>query len=211
MHRIQKQIIKLGEQGISIPSLRMLGKLIGEDHPQNIKHHLGQLDQKNILRYDPRSHRLIILDPKQSSNNDLLSVPIYGAANCGEALKFADDNIDGYLKISKNILVRTKNIFIIEASGDSMNKADINGNNIENGDYVVVDSEYKVPKNTDYIVSIIDGLANIKKFYEDKENSQIVLMPESTKKYSPIFIGIDEIDKYTICGKVIQVIKKPRK
>ncbi len=214
MHIYQKKILELTRNGpLHNVSMRFIGRLIGIKNPQNVKHHLAQLEIKGLVSYDPTAKILKGLgDPKMPLvKSGLVSVPIYGVANCGPATLLASDYVEGYLKVSKKLLGnKTKDIFIIQASGGSMNKADINGKNIEDGDYVVIDSEYKVPINGDYIVSVIDGLANIKRFIKDDQNKQIVLMPESTKDYPPIFIGIDELDKYTICGKVIQVIKKPK-
>lgn len=212
MNIYQKKILDLISNGpLQKVSMREIGRLVGIKHPQNVKHHLIQLERKGLANYDPNTQTLSAYTRDSlMSEQGLLSVPIYGAANCGEALKFANDYIEGYLKVSKRLLDRTRDIFILEANGDSMNKAKINDKNIEDGDYVVIDSDYKVPLTGDIIVSIIDGLANIKKFYKDEKNQQIVLLPESTKDYSPIFIGLDEMEKYTICGKVIQVIKKPK-
>ncbi|MDD5658580.1 MAG: S24 family peptidase [Actinomycetota bacterium] len=213
MHKIQKQIISIAKQGIPIPSLRILGKLTGADHPQKIKHHLGQLEKKNILRYDPKTKRLILLSDQLHSKTGLLSLPIYGSANCGQASCFADDYVEGYLKISKKLLSgigNLKDLFIVEASGDSMNRANIKGNNIEDGDFVIVDGSVKKPENGFYVVSVLDGLANIKKFYQDKDSGQIALMQESTKNYPPIYIDANEIDQYIVSGRVIQVIKKPK-
>ena len=87
-----------------------------------------------------------------------------------------------------------------------MNNANINRKNIEDGDFVIVDAEQKSPEPGQYIVSIIDEMANIKKFVPDPQNKRIVLKSESTKEYLPIFIH--ENDNYHVSGKVIDVIKK---
>lgn len=79
---------------------------------------------------------------------------------------------------------------------------------IEDGDYVIVDSGNINAKNGDYVVSVIDGLANIKKYLWDNKNLRILLVSESTHNYPPIFIHED--DNFLINGKIIQVIKNPR-
>lgn len=210
MHPIQKKILLLiSSKPLAGLSMRQIGFMVGVDHPQLIKHHIEQLEKKGLIKYDKINKTLTSLQSGQSDST-LLSLPIYGAANCGEATHFADNYIEGYLKVSKNLLKKTRDVIILEASGDSMNAAKINGQqNIEDGDYVVVDTEYRNPQNGDYVVSIIDGMANIKKFFFDRENHQIALVSESTKKYSPIFISPDEAENYSVSGKVIQVIKKP--
>ena len=86
-----------------------------------------------------------------------------------------------------------------------MNLANVNGNTIENGDFVIVDPNAKNPKNGDYVVSVIDDVANIKKFIFDRKNNRIILQSESTQDYFPIFVHED--DKYEMSGKVVGVIK----
>jgi len=85
-----------------------------------------------------------------------------------------------------------------------MNEADIKGNEIEDGDYVVVDGDQKNPNPGDYVLSIIDNAANIKK-YTRNQDGNIVLLSESKEHYSPIYISED--DQFMINGKVVQVIK----
>ena len=89
-----------------------------------------------------------------------------------------------------------------------MNRALVQGKPIEDGDYIVVDSEPGEPKNNDIVLSIIDGMANVKKYYVDKENNQILLMSESTHDFPAIHIHED--DNFMINGKVVGVIKKPK-
>ncbi|MFA7601159.1 MAG: S24 family peptidase, partial [Patescibacteria group bacterium] len=99
------------------------------------------------------------------------------------------------------------NIFVVRAKGNSMNKALVNGETINDGDYVLVDSEKKQPENGDYVLSIIDGLANIKKFKEDKERGMVVLFSESSSSYDPIYIHRDDQDFYSVAGRVVGVLK----
>jgi repressor LexA len=89
-----------------------------------------------------------------------------------------------------------------------MNQSVVNGNNIEDGDYLIIDSSDTSPSSGDVVLSIIDEMANIKKYVWDETNNQIVLVSESTKDIPPIYIHED--DSFMINGKVIQVIKKPK-
>ena len=92
-----------------------------------------------------------------------------------------------------------------------MNKANINGECVEDGDYVLVDPTVAAVRNGDYVLSIIDGMANIKRYFKDTDNERIILLAESSASFSPIFIHRDDMDNYLVNGKVIQVIKKPKK
>lgn len=89
-----------------------------------------------------------------------------------------------------------------------MNRTEVHGRNIDDGDFLVINSRDTQPRDGDIVLSVIDGMANIKKFYKDTANKQIVLMSESTQDFPPICI--DEHDDYFINGKVVQVIKKPK-
>ncbi len=88
-----------------------------------------------------------------------------------------------------------------------MNRANINGQNIEDGDYVVIDSNKVDIQHIMYALSIIDGCANIKRLVLDKDKERITLISESTEKYNPIYIHKD--DDFLINGSVVSVIKNP--
>ncbi len=208
MHKIQEELLKLiEEKNLSGATLREIGDFIGEKFPQKIKHHLDQLEKKGFISINHRD-KSIQKKERSSLTKGLLSIPIIGTANCGPATIFANENIEGYLKISKNILNKCKNIFAIRAQGLSMNQSNVHGKNIEDGDYLIIDSDDTSPQDGDIVLSVIDDMANIKKFVWDKENNQIVLVSESTKDIPPIFIHED--DSFLINGKIIQVIKKPK-
>lgn len=209
MHPIQEKLLKLIDQkALSSMTLRDIGELIKEPLPQKIKHHLEQLEKKGFIKHDRKNKVISRIRTNSKINSPFISIPVIGAANCGPATIFANENIEGYLKISKNILNKCKNIFAIKAQGLSMNKSNINGMSIEDGDYLIIDSDYRNPRNGDVVLSVIDDMANIKKYIFDEENNQIVLVSQSTKDIPPIYVHED--DSFMINGKVIQVIKKPK-
>ncbi len=145
-------------------------------------------------------------------NAKLLSIPILGSANAGPAMVFANSNIEGYLRISSTLVARPRlshRLFALKVDGPSMNMAYVNGKKIEDGDYVIIDSEDREAMNDDIVLSVIEGMANIKKYYVDKENNQILLMSESTHDFPAIHIH--ENDDFSINGKVVGVIKTPKK
>lgn len=213
MHIIQQKILQLAKQiDISTVGLRKLGQLVGESHPQKVKHHLEQLEKKGFLHKDEKSSSITATTSVKSKTAPLFNLPIMGSANCGPADIYAEENIEGYLKISPTVTGRKKSegLFIIKAVGDSMNKAQAApGGPIENGDYVVIDSHQKTPQNGDYVLSVIDDAANIKRFYYDKTRRQIALVSESTLPIQPIYIHDSDADKYLVNGQIIQVIKRP--
>jgi repressor LexA len=210
MHPIQEKLLKIiSEKNIGDLTLRQIGDLIAEKLPQKIKHHLLQLERKGFIVIDKKNKSISrVIGAKATPKEMFISLPIVGSANCGPQTIYAEQNVEGYLKVSKKIVPKANNVFVLRAEGNSLNKANIKGKNIEDGDFVIVDSESTSPKNNDYVVSIIGGLANIKKYVFDKENSQIVLLSESSQHFDPIFIHED--DDFRVNGKVIDVIKKPK-
>ncbi|MBD3376575.1 hypothetical protein GF406_16180 [candidate division KSB1 bacterium] len=214
MNEIQKRILQLFSNTDSIPmKFRAIGRDIDVSHPQTVIYHLEQLEKQGFISIDKKRKRINRIPVKPSGSNEsmFVTIPVRGYANCGSACVFATDQVEGFLKISKGILERLipKNLFALRAEGDSMNKADINGRSIEDGDFVLIDSTKKDPREGSYVVSIIDDCANIKKFHKD--DHQITLTSESTQDFSPIFIHEDDKDHYWIAGEVVKVLKGPKK
>lgn len=195
-------------------TLRQIGSLIGEEQAQKVRHHLLQLEKRGLIEIDRQRGVMEKVKPdiRVSSRNSsaLIAVPILGSANCGPQEIFADNNLEGYLKVSPKILNGKRDVFAIRAVGSSMNRASVQGDAIDDGDYVIIDSADRNPENKDYVVSIIDNLANIKRFFRDGEKQQIILASESTMDYPPICIHEDDADAYCVAGKVLKVIKKTK-
>ena len=138
---------------------------------------------------------------------DSVGIPVVGSANCGPAELVAEENVVGYLKVSRRILHKMDGVIALRAKGDSMNLAKIGGRTIEDGDFVLVDTDYRKPRSGDLVLSVIDGHANLKRFRIDRKTRQIMLMPESTNsRHKPIFVSSE--DDFMINGKIIAVLKK---
>lgn len=123
---------------------------------------------------------------------------------------YADDKIHDTIRVSPNTvrLQRPHKTFVVRAVGESMNRADINGKSIETGDYVFVERrDWWDIEDKDYIVSIIDGMANIKRLYIDRGNERIVLNSQSREYFEPIIISKDDLYLYQLSGKVVDVVK----
>jgi SOS-response transcriptional repressor LexA len=219
MHVIQVKLLELSKsQNLARVSLREMARLIGlpRESPQKIKHHLLQLQKRGFLAID-RPKGLM----ERSSNSPawatglldtgsrLFSVPIIGTANCGPATIFAEQNFQGFLRISGRLLGRSKpdGLYAIKADGTSMNRAEINGKKIEDGDYAIVDSRRIAAKNNDVVVAIFDDRATIKRFIDDRQNGQIVLRADSSFDYEPIYLHPS--DDFMISGTVVDVVKRP--
>lgn len=209
MHIVQQKLLKLVDSyNLGAMSYRDIAQIIGEQHPQIIKHHLEQLEKKLLIDWDKESKVISKRTSGITINLDFSIIPVLGSANCGPADIYADQSIIGHIKVSSKLLGKKNKVFAIKASGHSMNNANINGRNIEDGDYVIIDPNDKNIKTRDYVLSIIDEVTNIKKIIIDSANCQIALISESTFHYPEIFIDEDEAERFVINGKVVQVIKQ---
>lgn len=217
MHIIQQKLLELSrKENLAKLSLREMAKLIGleNESPQKIKHHLLQLQKKGFLSID-RSRGFMNRSSEESklskgflkNSAKLFSIPIIGTANCGPANIFAEENFQGFLKISSKLISRSKpnGLFAIKADGASMNRAEVKGKKIEDGDFVIIDSEDIDAKTNNVVLAIIDDRATIKRFIDDRKNGQIVLKSDSSYDYDPIYLHPN--DEFFINGKVIGVIK----
>lgn len=188
-----------------------------DESPQKIKHHLLQLQKKGFLTID--RHKQIMKkaesEPARAkglldSGSQLFSIPIIGTASCGPATIFAEQNFEGFLRVSSKLINRKHptGLYAIKAKGSSMNRAEVNGKRIEDGDYIIVNSNDTNVKTGDVVLAIIDDMATVKKLIDDRENGQIVLMADSSFDYQPIYLHAD--DAFNISAKVIGVIKRPQ-
>ncbi len=220
IHPIQEELLKLSKKkNLAKLSLREMAKLIGmpNQSPQKIKHHLLQLQKKGFLKID----RIKGVMKRTSSAPDwakgllnkparLFSIPVIGTASCGPLTIFAEQNFQGFLRVSNRLIKRSKpnGLYAIKTDGSSMNRAKIGGLSLEDGDFAIVDREDRDAINQDVVLVIIDDMATIKRFIDDRQNGQIVLKADSYFDYEPIYLHKE--DDFNICGKIIQIIKKPK-
>jgi len=212
MHDNQKRILDLAKKkNLNTMTYREIGKELNIKNPQTVIYHIDKLKAKGLIYLDSKKDKTKVSSGEAFVIGELFNLPILGLANCGQALQIAQQDILGYMKISPKVLNKKRNpkdLFIVKAVGKSLNKANINGKSVKDGDYVVIDSGLQ-PRNGDYVLSVIDGLANIKRFYEDRESDEIRLISESSLKIPPIVLHKKDLDSlgYTINGVVAKVIR----
>lgn len=207
MHYIQQKLLNFADKiNLKRDGLRQIGRLVSEPHPFKVSYHLKKLEENGFIKVNKKTGKIKRIKNEESQKGLFLAIPVLGEANCGEANIFAEENLEGYIKVSKNIIKGGNNLIAIKAFGNSMNKADIDGQNIEDGDYVIVDTKKQSQSNS-YVLAIIDNCANIKKILVNPKNKIISLISESTENHPTIFIH--ENDKFLINGVVKYVIKKP--
>jgi len=198
------------------PTLDDIRKHFGFVSVSTAHYHLEKLKAGGFLERAIGRARAIELQPfdfvGMSVSGDMMgmefiSIPLVGSANCGPAELLAEDNITGYVSVRKSLIAKKSGIFAVRAVGKSLNRANIKGKSIDEGDIVLVDGEDRSAKNGDYVLSIIDGAANLKKF--QVESGRVTLISETTEKWKPIFIMPG--DDWVVNGKIVAVVKQNEK
>lgn len=220
VHTIQQALLELSKtENLARLSLREMAAAIGmpKESPQRIKHHLLQLQKKGFISID-RARGMMertAMGPGWATGllkkaARLFSIPVIGTTNAGPASVFAEQNFQGILRVSSRLVGRPQptGLYALKVDGSSMNRAIIDGKRIEDGDYVIIDSEDKNPSTGDVVLALIDNKATIKRLVDDRANGQIVLKADSSFDYEPIYLHPD--DDFVISGKVIEVVKKAR-
>lgn len=131
-----------------------------------------------------------------------VQIPLVGMISCGQPL-LAIENTEAYIPYDSNkIKGLSSDYFFLRANGDSMNKADINGKNIDDGDFVLVKKQ-QTAKPGERIVALIGDEATIKLL--KKGEGCMVLQPESKNLANkPIYLFED----FSVQGIVQDVLKK---
>ena len=130
---------------------------------------------------------------EETKTDSVVQVPVLGNIACGAPI-FADGRIDSYMALSQSI-VKGKECFIVTAQGDSMINAGIN-----DGDLVLVEAASTADEGS-IVVALIDDEATLKRFYVDKDNQKILLVPENDNYETRI------VDHCIIQGIARKVIK----
>ena len=166
--------------------------------------YLNTLEDKGYIERTSEDRGILL---KGVNSDNFVEIPVFGAASAGAATMFADQYVEGYLRVSKR-LVKDHNVFAVQVSGTSMNRAKVNNKTIQNGDFILVDADVKEYHNGDRVLVVIDGLATVKT-YRSVDGKTIALLPESTdEKHQPIFLTPE--DNFVINGRVVDVLKMPK-
>jgi len=161
--------------------------------------HITNLEKKQLLTRDyNRSRSIDLLPPKgrlkqAMSVNTTMVLPLLGRIAAGQPI----EAVENPETISLADFVRSKEVFVLEVRGESMQDE-----HILSGDYVLVEKA-KTAHNGDIVVALVDGSdATLKRFY--REGDSIRLQP-SNVNMQPIVVPAANVD---VQGRVIGVLRK---
>ncbi|MHB0978070.1 MAG: DNA/RNA helicase domain-containing protein [Minisyncoccota bacterium] len=127
---------------------------------------------------------------------EMVRIPLVGSAPCGNPL-LGEENIEEYIEVEKSKIKPGAKYFIVRASGDSMNQAGIN-------DEDLVLCRYSEKGETgDKVVALLGG-ENVTIKYYDKKDGHRILLPKST---NPVHKPIIPEEGDMVQGIVQEVIK----
>ena len=181
------------------PSFEEIGEGLGLSSLATVHKHVTNLEKKGLLTRDyNRSRSIDLLPPKgrlkqAMSVNTGLVLPLVGRIAAGQPI----EAIENPSTISLADFVRSKEVFVLEVRGESMQDE-----HILDGDYVLVEKS-KTAHNGDIVVALVEGSeATLKRFYREGDN--IRLQP-SNVKMQPIIVHAAKVD---LQGRVIGVLRK---
>ncbi|EKE20193.1 MAG: LexA repressor [uncultured bacterium] len=189
------------QKGEKPTSYRVCKHLVSQGVKESMKsvmQVIESLEKKELVTRDENRKLFLVENENYGDAQNILSVPLYGLASCGEALAYADDNssADDFLQLSKSLFHRAdpEKLFAVKALGDSMNKEGIG-----DGDYVIFE---KAEGQNDFegkiVVAVINGMATIKR-YKNVGKGVIGLFPHSTNEtHHPIYLS--EVDVIFVAG-----------
>ena len=187
------------------PSVREIGTAVNLASPSTVHLHLKTLEEKGLIRRDPKKPRTIEVVPQYENTEGLFSaedyevdaasttvpLPLIGNVAAGIPI-LAEQNVEEVLYMPTSIVGNTSS-FILRVRGVSM--IDVG---IMDGDYIIV-REQHFAQNGDIVVALIDDSATVKTFY--REDNIIRLQPEN-KAMEPIYIK-----NPTILGVVTSLVR----
>src|SRR6476661_1654888 len=181
------------------PSFEEIGEGMGLSSLATVHKHVTNLEKKGLLTRDyNRSRSIDLLPPKgrlkqAMSVNTGMVLPLLGRIAAGQPI----EAIERPETISLADFVRSKEVFVLEVRGDSMQDEAI-----LDGDYVLVEKT-KIAHNGDIVVALVEGTdATLKRLYREGEN--IRLQP-SNANMKPIIVPAANVE---IQGRVIGVLRK---
>jgi len=185
------------EKGYS-PSFEEIGEGLGLSSLATVHKHISNLEGKGLLKRDYNRSRSIDILPIKSRAKTMppptdYSLPLVGRIAAGRPI----EQVETPESISLADFTRSKDVFVLEVSGESMQDE-----HIVNGDYVLIEKT-QTARNGEIVVALVGGAeTTLKRFY--KEGEMIRLQP-SNAKMQPIMVPAVDVQ---IQGRVIGVLRK---
>jgi repressor LexA len=188
----------VAEHGYS-PSFEEIGDGLGLSSLATVHKHVSNLEKKGLLKRDyNRSRSIDLVAPRGRARQSMAvaagaSIPLLGRIAAGMPV----ETLQNPETISLTDFTRSKDVFVLEVRGDSMQDE-----HIVDGDYVLVERA-NTAHNGDIVVALVSGAeTTLKRFY--KEGEQVRLQPANAAM-APIILPAQDVQ---LQGRVIGVLRK---
>jgi repressor LexA len=183
------------------PTVEELRRLLRVGSTRTVLRYLDELKEEGYIERWSGARGLRMRKGPTARSLETRLVPIVGEAPAGQLMP-AEENMLGQVQMPKEFLKPpSANFFLLRVRGDSMNRAKVEGQTIEDGDLVLVRQQDRVDPGK-IVVALVDGEATIKKLV--KGPGYFVLQPESTNpKHRAIIVTQD----FRVQGIVCRVFK----
>ena len=196
----QKHVLRLIAQKVNEvgfpPTLQELADQLGVASKNAVLKHLTALEKKGYIgkREGGAARGIRIINSLGFLDHPgVNSVPLVGLVPAGSPL-LAEENVERYLSVPKELLPTKGNFFALKVQGDSM----INAGILED-DLVVVQAT-NFANNGDIVVALIGNETTVKRFVVQEEDR--FLRPEN-----PNYSEIRPTEEWSIQGKVVALIR----
>lgn len=181
------------------PTIEELKRALGVGSKRTVLRYLQWLEEEGDIERWPGA-RGLRLRRAAAGDVETRAIPVVGEAPAG-ALMAAEQNVEGWVRVFRQSLNPRATYFLLRVRGDSMNRAQVDGGCIENGDLVLVRQQATAEPGS-IVVALIDGQATIKRLVGG--SGYYVLKPESTtSSHQPIIVD----QEFRVQGVVCRVIK----
>jgi repressor LexA len=187
------------------PSYEEIADGLGLSSLATVHKHIGNLEQKELLRRDyNRSRSIDLLKPRgrmkqafavaaAAAAESGMSLPLMGRIAAGRPL----EALENPESISLSDFTRSREVYVLQVTGESMQDE-----HIVNGDYVLVEKT-KSARDGEIVVALVNGSdATLKRIYV--EGNKIRLQP-SNAAMQPIVMPSASVQ---VQGRVIGVLRK---
>lgn len=187
---IRNKILHEGKK----PTLQEINVITGGKSPRSASIVIDRLVKMGLLKKVGANLRLAENSLVNTTSIETVNIPLVGIVTCGLPM-LAVENIESLIPISTNLAKKGFHHFLLRASGDSMNEADIN-----EGDILLI-RQQNTANNGDSVVALINDEATVKVF--ERKNNTVILRPKSSNsKHKPIILT----ENCQIQGVVIAVL-----
>jgi len=177
------------------PSVREIASAVGLASTSAVHHHLTKLQEAGRLQKQPTRSRALSLPGLTGAGPKVMRVPIVGEIAAGQPIYAYEDRTET-LDLPSELGARSeRETYVLKVRGKSMIE-----DHIDNGDYVVVQSQ-QTARDGDIVVALLeDGTATLKRFFKEKDR---VRLQPANSEMQPLYARSVQIQ-----GKVIGLIRR---